>query len=161
MKTHLEERSLEPTGEFATTIRDFRAAVTHVADRESARPVSADWLAPARRRRRWAQHNMMLAWAALALLCLALLPLSPSEHPAIPHPAIAVQSVAPPPESDNALLEQVDTDVSESVPSPLAPLADLETWNSESTTASASNTSSRSSANGSALNSTENKNVAH
>lgn len=154
--TQFEQNSLDPSGELATTIRDFRAAVTHIADRETAHPVSTDWLAPARRRRRWARHNMMLAWACAALVCLALLPLSLSSNHASPQPGVTAAAATPAPESDNALLEQVDTDVAESVPSSLAPLADLETWNSESTSTSASNSASRSSANGSATATTEN-----
>jgi hypothetical protein len=160
MKSNIEQKTLEPSGELATTIRDFRAAVTHIADRETTRPVSADWLAPARRRHRWARHNMMLAWACAALLCLAMLPLSLRSNHASPQPAGTAAAAAPAPESDNALLEQVDTDVSETVPSSLQPLAELENWNSESTSTSASNTTSRSSApsagSGSALTSTEN-----
>ncbi|HTV04135.1 MAG TPA: hypothetical protein VME86_02120 [Acidobacteriaceae bacterium] len=162
MKTQFEQNSLEPAGELASTIRDFRSAMTHVADRETARPVSADWLAPARRRRRRARQTMMLSWACAALLCLATLPISLSPHRVVPQPAVAAATTAaaPAPESDSALLEQVDTNVSETVPSPLEPLAELETWNSDSTSTSASNTPSRSSArtagSGSALTSTEN-----
>jgi hypothetical protein len=158
MNTQFEQNLLEPAGKLATAIRDFRSAVTHIADRETARPVSADWLAPARHRRRRAQQTMMLAWACAALLCLAMLPYSISLHHDAPPPAVtATTTAAPAPESDNALLEQVDTNVSQTVPTPLEPLAELESWNSESTSTSASNTSSRSSAHtaGPALTSTE------
>jgi len=147
MNTQLEQNSLEPTGELATVIRDFRSAVIHVADRETARPVSADWLVPARHRRRRARQTMMLAWACAALLCLAMLPFSINLHHETPQPAItAATAVSLAPDSDNALLEQVDTDVSETVPSPLRPLAEMEDWSSESTSTSTSNTLSRSSA---------------
>ncbi len=161
MNNQFEQNPLKPTGELANAIRDFRSAVTHVADRETARPVSADWLAPARRRRRRAGQTTMLAWACATLLCLAMLPYSINlSHEAPPQPAVtAATTAAPAPESDNALLEQVDTDVSQTVPSPLEPLAELESWSSESTSTSASNTSSRSSGrtagSGSALSSTE------
>ncbi len=135
MKSNIEQKSLEPSGELASSIRDFRAVVTHVAERETARPVSAGWLTPARQRRKRAQLNMALAWACAALLCLAMLPLSVRSHPA-PVQAVVVPAAAPAPESDSALLEQVDTNVDESVPAPLAPLADLETWSSTSATSS-------------------------
>jgi hypothetical protein len=49
-------------------------------------------------------------------------------------------------ESDTALLEQVDTEIAEPVPSSLAPLTELDSWNSTSTTES--------------LHTTEKKNVA-
>lgn len=150
MSTQFEQKALEPSGELATAIRDFRAAVAHVADRETARPVAADWLAPARRRRRRSRQAMMLAWACAALLCLAMLPFSFDPHQPAPQPAAAATAAtAPAPESASALLEQVDTNVAETVPSPLEPLAELQTWSSEST--SAPNTSSRSSTAGSAL----------
>lgn len=160
MNTQLDHNTLEPSGELANTIRDFRSAVTHVADRETARPVAADWLAPARHRRHRARQTMMLAWGCAALLCLAMLPLSLRSHRgAALQPSVATATSAAKPsanESDNALLEQVDTDVAETVPAPLQPLAEMETWNSDSTSTSASNSASRSSANGSAAASTEN-----
>ena len=154
-KSQLEHNSLEPAGELANTIRSFRSAVTHVTDRETAYPVAADWLAPARKRRRQARETMALAWACAALLCLVMLPFSFSSHQPAPQPGtVAVTPATPSHQSDNALLEQVDTDVAETVPSSLQPLAEMETLNSEST--SASNSASRSSASGSALAPTEN-----
>lgn len=147
------ENNLEPSGEFATSIRDFRSAVTHVTLRETARPVTAGWLAPAQQRRRSAQHKMVLGWACAALLCLATLPLSIRSHHAAVKPAVTA-ATAPAIDSDTALLEQVDTDLSESVPSSLAPLADL-----DSSTADA-NTSGDPSANGSTPTHTESTNVA-
>jgi hypothetical protein len=157
MKTNsqLEPNLLEPTGELANAIRSFRSAISHIADRETAQPVAADWLAPARQRRRRARQTMTLAWACAALLCLAMLPFSFSAHQSAPQPGtVAVTPAAPAPQSDNSLLEQVDTDVAETVPSPLQPLVDMENLSSEST--SASNSVSRSSARGSALAPTEN-----
>ena len=146
MNSNIEPNSPEPSGELVTTIRDFRSAVEHIAARETARPLPADWLEPARRRRRRAHHSMILAWASAALLCLAMLPLSVDSHRAKVAPPAAGSVAAPAPESDSALLEQVDMNVSESVPSPLAPLAELENWSSAST-----NTSNDSSANGTSL----------
>ncbi|MGC1359692.1 MAG: hypothetical protein WA419_06530 [Silvibacterium sp.] len=159
MNSDMEHNSLEPSGEFAASIRNFRSAVAHVADRETARPVAPGWLAPAQRRRRSAQRRMILGWACAALLCLATLPLSThSNHPVtigrtlMQMPAAAAAA----PESDTALLEQVDTDVSESVPSPLAPLAELDSWSTQAT-----NNSSDSSVDRTALNSTERTDATH
>ena len=135
MNKQIGQNSLEPSGELAAAIRNFRSAVTHIAERETARPVPADWLVPAQQRRRRAQHTMILAWACAALLCIAMLPLSmDSHHVAAPQAAVTV--AAPVTESDSALLEQVDANVSQSVPSPLAPLAELENWNATSNTTS-------------------------
>lgn len=132
----------EPTGEFAAAIRDFRAAVTHIAGRETARPVAADWLTPARKRRRGHQHRMILAWGCAAALCLATVPLvmmpisihvSPvPTHMAQQAPPAALASSS---ETGTGLLEQVDEQVSASVPSSLAPLAGFGTTD----TASANN----------------------
>jgi hypothetical protein len=157
MKSNIDEKSLEPSGELAVAIHDFHSAVTHVADRETTHQVPADWLAPARKRRRRAQQSMVLAWACAVLFCLAMLPLSmDSHHAAVQHVAQTSAATVPAPESDSALLEQVDTNVSESVPSPLAPLAELQTWSSAS-----ANTSSDSSANGASPAHMEKTNVTH
>jgi hypothetical protein len=155
MKTN-QHNSIEPSGELAASISDFRSAVTHVADRETARPVPVDWLTPARKRRRTHQQRTALAWACAALLCLATLPWSSSHsHLTATRPAIltAAVLVAPAAESDSALLEQVDADVSEAVPSSLAPLAG-DSWGTTST-------SSGTSAPGTTLKSRERTNVAH
>jgi hypothetical protein len=140
------ETNLEPSGEFAAAIRDFRSAVEYVAARETARPVSANWLVPARKRQRSAHQRMALGWTLAALLCIATLPFSIHSRHVTVHPVIAPIATAPAAESDSALLEQVDSDVSESVPSSLAPLTALDSWNTTS-----ANTSSVSSANGTTL----------
>ncbi|MGH9587038.1 MAG: hypothetical protein ACRD3F_08800 [Acidobacteriaceae bacterium] len=137
----INERDLEPTGELATGIHDFRAAVTHVAERETARPLAIDWLAPARKRRRSHQHRLVLGWACAAALCFAtvqltMMPISIHVSPAPAH--IAQQAPAPlvqttEPESNSGLMEQIDDDVSESVPSSLAPLAELGSSDTAST----------------------------
>lgn len=152
-----KENTLEPSGEFAARIRDFRSAVRHVAARETARPVAAGWLAPAKKRRQSAQRRMILGWACAALLCFATLPFSISSHHAVPpHAAPIVTATAPAADSDTTLLEQVDTDVSESVPSSLAPLAELDNWSTQNT-----NNASDPSVNRTALNSTERTNASH
>lgn len=137
----INEHDLEPAGEFASGIRDFRAAVTHVAERETTRPLAIDWLAPARKRRRSHQHRLVLGWACAAALCFATVPFaimpltthsnSAPAHMAQQAPAPLVQTNEP--ESGGGLMEQVDADVSESVPSSLAPLAELGSTDTAST----------------------------
>ena len=152
-----KHNNIEPSGEFAATIRDFRSAVTHVAERETARPAAADWLVPARKRRRSHQQRVVLGWALAALACFATtLPWTSHSHQAAMHSvtsAAVAASAAPAPESDTALLEQVDADVSESVPAPLAPLTELDSLDS-------TNSSGVSSGYGKSLTSTEKTNVA-
>ena len=138
----LKDQNMEPSGEFAAAIRDFRAAVTHVAARETARPMAADGLAPAMKRRKSHQHRMVLAWACAAALCFAtvpfaIMPLTTHSGSAPVH--VALQTPAPTPvaqhnEADNGLLRQVDEQVSESVPSSLAPLEEMENMNTASAT---------------------------
>lgn len=156
-----DENNMEPSGEFAAGIRGFREAVTHIAEREAARPLAIDWLAPARRRRRSHQRRMVLAWGCAALLCCATLPFAIPSGPVAPPTRAAVQRVeAGPvqrvaPQPGSSLLEQVDDQVSESVPSSLAPLVDLDSMN----TASAS--TGDTSLDGTALALTERSNAAH
>jgi len=127
----VHDPSLEPTGEVAVSIELFRSAMHAIAERETSRPLAADWLTPARDRRRRAQGRMILAWTCAAALCFAVVP-----H--FNHPPAAPQSKVtnPQPEtahsnlSDTALLEQVDNEIAEPVPSSLAPLTELDSWNS-------------------------------
>jgi hypothetical protein len=140
-RTSSEEALIEPAGDFAAALRHFRSAVHHIAERETSQPVPAGWLIPAKRRQRSAQRSFVLAWSLVttsaALLCVGALPLLHRANPAVHEPpAAAVQSDA----DDTALLEQVDSAVSESVPSSLAPLAALDSWSS--TTASEAATES-------------------
>lgn len=148
------EEKMEVSGKFGESIQDFRAALNHVAERETAVPMkTANWLAPARKRQRRHHQHMALAWACAAVLCAATtLPFMVHSHPeTAQHPAVQVipttTATAEAPQS--GLLEQVDEDVSESVPSSLAPLADMDNWNS----ANASN--------GNSTQPTENTNAAH
>lgn len=148
-----KENNLEPTGEFAASVRDFRSAVMHVANRETAGPVTANWLAPARKRRRSIQQRTALAWACAALLCFATLPVATHSHHVAVNPIASAVAAAPSTDSDSALLEQVDTNISESVPSSLAPL-DFDSSDTTSTT-----TTSDSSTNGAKLAHTERTNA--
>lgn len=137
----INDHDLEPTGEFASGVRDFRAAVTHVAERETARPVAIDWLAPARKRRRSHQHRLVLGWACAAALCFAtvpfaIMPLTTHSNPApiqIGQRAPSPLAQTNEPENGSGLMEQIDADVSESVPASLAPLAELGSTDTAST----------------------------
>jgi hypothetical protein len=132
------DTSLEPAGELAASISLFRAGMHSIAERETARPVAADWLVPARTRRRRAQRRLVLAWTCAAALSLAILPRS--FHTQVsPHPQVAAQHPSAAPSdnadtSDTALLEQVDNAISEPVPSSLAPLNEMDSWNSTTST---------------------------
>lgn len=174
---HDPERQCNP--EFTTLLKDFRSAVTHVALRESERlRTAAGWsLATARRRER---HRLVMSWSAgaavlcAAVLCVVLLPMVPRGHQAIssvsavvtaasesqapvaPQAASASGSNTASAESDAALLEAVDTDVSTSVPPSLAPLVVMENW-----TSAPAEPSSASSESESAANPTEDINVDH
>jgi hypothetical protein len=145
-----DEAALEPTGEFAADLRNFRSAVHQAAERETSQPqpLASAWLIPAKHRYRTTQRRLILAWSSAALLCVGALPLLHNATRVAPAPAVVAQSEA----EDTALLEQVDTAVSESVPSSLAPLATLDTWSS---TDSADEITTESS-----LNASEKKNVA-
>lgn len=129
--SEISAASLEPTGETADSIALFRAAMHSIAEGETARPVSSDWLVPAHRRQRRAQRTMVLAWTCAAALCFAIVPYSVHPHDVAHHGA---NQVSPQPvqteESYTALLEQVDNEVAEPVPSSLAPLTELDSWNS-------------------------------
>jgi hypothetical protein len=144
---------LEPSGQFAADLRNLRSAVHRAADRQTAQPVPFGWLNAAKRRHRSAQRRVLLAWSlattCAALLCIGTLPLlRHAAKPAAEPPVAVVHSTANDTD-DTALLEQVDTAVSESVPSSLAPLATLDDMSSTTST----NTEST-------LNAPEKKNVA-
>ena len=148
------EEKMEAAGEFGESIRDLRSALNHVVERETAVPMmTANWLAPARKRQRRHHQNVALAWACAAVLCAATtLPFMAHSHPeAVQHPALqAISTTTATVEApQSGLLEQVDADVSESVPSSLAPLSEMDNWNSSN--ASGENSTQP----------TENSNAAH
>jgi hypothetical protein len=133
----LPDSSPELSGEFAESIRSFRTAMHYVGQCETAPDTVSMWLAPARKRRQAAQRRMILTMAAgVALLFGGVLPLtmhnSRHETPTaqVRVPVQTVDNTT----SDTALLEQVDSAVTESVPDSLAPLAELDNWSSESKT---------------------------
>ena len=143
---------IEPAGEFAPGLEEeiklFRSAMNYIAERETARPAAPNWLVPARQRQRSAQRRMALAWTCAAALCLAVLPITmqrtvTKQPQAAPNVAVtASQSSA----ADTALLDQVDTAIAEPVPTSLAPLTEMDNWNTDTST-------------GTSLQSTERKNV--
>jgi hypothetical protein len=130
----VSEPSLEPTGETAASIGLFRIAMHSIAERETARPVPSDWLIPARQRQRRAQRRVVLAWACAAALCVAVVPRATHHPHDVSHNGAAAPpaAVAQTEESYTALLEQVDNEVSAPVPDSLAPLTELDSWNSNS-----------------------------
>ena len=124
--------ALEPA--MAESIRLLRASLTNYAEQQPARPLAPEWLAPARRRERAAHRRLAFGWSlagslAAAALCFALLPLGHQAAPHAPMPAQTASAAAAPP-SDTALLEQVDDAIDQPVPSPLAPLTEMDSWNS-------------------------------
>ncbi|WP_446744754.1 hypothetical protein [Silvibacterium acidisoli] len=131
----LPDTSLEPSGEFAESIRSFRSAIHHIGDHAAGQDAFSVWLAPARKRQKSAHRRMVLAWAAaLGLLFGGALPLTLHLSHETPTHHEVVQNQVKDNSSDTALLEQVDSAVSESVPDSLAPLAELDNWSSESKT---------------------------
>ena len=137
------ENELEPRGEVAASIKLFHDAMHSIADRATERPVPSDWLIPARRRQRSGQRRMILAWSCAAALCFSVVPLTVhTAHPGIAPPPPTVSNAQPAaveqPTSEDALLEQIDNEVSESVPSSLAPLSELDSWNSTTSTTESS-----------------------
>ncbi len=126
-----DEVLLEPSGQFGQDLRNFRAAVHRAAERQIAQPVAFGWLNAAMRRRHAAQRRTVLAWGLAALLLASALPLLHHSRTAVPAPMTQTD--------DTALLDQVDTAVSESVPSSLAPLdaldnGALDNWNTTTST---------------------------
>ena len=122
-----DEVLLEPAGQFGSSgqfgndLRNFRDAVHRAAERQTSQPVGFGWLNAAKRRRRAAQSRLVLTWTfTAALLVAGALPLLRHSR------AIAPVTVRQSSVDDTALLEQVDTAVSESVPSSLAPLQALD-----------------------------------
>ena len=127
-----DEVMIEPSGQFGNDLRNFRAVLHRATERQTSQPVPFGWLNAAKRRRRQAHRRVMLAWATGAA-CAGLL--FAGTLPLLHHPkAVIPVAVTQPGIDDTALLEQVDSAVSESVPSSLAPLAELDDWSSTTST---------------------------
>lgn len=113
--------------ELAQPLRQFRSAMTSLAEREmprserlARRPETASgW------RMAW-----LYAWAPVALLLLltigfAVMANEPAQQPAAHATASVTQNASAPASqqvSDNALLTEVDEDLTQNAPTPLAPL---------------------------------------
>lgn len=121
-----DEVLLEPSGQFGEDLRNFRAAVHQAAERQTSQSVPFGWLNAAKCRRRDTQRRLVLVWSLAALLFASALPLLHHSRTAVPAPSAQGD--------DTALLEQVDTAVSESVPSSLAPLDALDSWDAPAST---------------------------
>lgn len=129
-----DEVMLEPAGQFGADLGNLRSAVHCAADRLTTEPVPFGWLNAAKRRHRAAQRLVALAWTCAALLCIGALPFLHHAQPIVPRSSDSVARQVVTETDDTALLEQVDTAVSESVPPSLAPLDALDNLNSPSPT---------------------------
>ncbi|MCL6463441.1 MAG: hypothetical protein K6T49_02855 [Acidobacterium ailaaui] len=111
----------------AYAIRQFRAAVWHIAEQEGPRPTLIQ-LEQAARRRRSAQRRIMLEWAFAALAGVAvLLPAAGHyRHHAQMARMAEQQQALKQREADAELLDQVADEVSEAVPDAMRPLAELD-----------------------------------
>jgi hypothetical protein len=116
----------------ANSISQFRAAVRHIAEQQ-AEPASVAWqLDQARRRRRSAQRRTMLQWAvatvAATVLCVTML-VPTVEHyrdHAAQLQAQRQEQLLKQREADTALLDQVTSELSVTVPDSMQPLEELD-----------------------------------
>jgi hypothetical protein len=112
----------------ANSISHFRAAVLRVAERQAQLPIGLQ-LEKAAQRRRSTQRRVMLEWAVALALCVAALVPATSYYRthAAQQEAQRQAQLLKQHEADAALLEQVTSELSESVPDSLQPLADMDT----------------------------------
>ena len=112
----------------ANSISQFRAAVRHIAEQQ-AEPASVAWqLDKARQRRRSAQRRTMLQWAVAMMLCVTMLVPAVGyyrEHAAHLQ-AQRQEQLLKQREADTALLDQVTSELSVTVPDSMQPLAELD-----------------------------------
>lgn len=120
--------------ELAESLKLFRSAVHHVAEREAAKlaPMPKKWNSFGQRLRLvpgWA-----FGWGLAAALCLSVLPFWMRSHrtASVASPAPVAQTHASPAAavSDEVLLSQINDAVSQDVPDSLRPLAELDSWSS-------------------------------
>ena len=111
----------------ANSISQFRLAVHHVAARSA--DSAMDWrFEQARARRRSAQRRVMLEWAVAMALCVAALVPAVGfyrEHAAAVRAEQQAQLLKQH-EADAALLDQVSSALSATVPDSLQPLAEMD-----------------------------------
>jgi hypothetical protein len=110
----------------ANAIGEFRAAVHHIAARETESQL--DWgFGPALKRRHAAQRRLMLEWAVAAVLCVAaLIPAVGYYRHAATLKAEQQAQMLKQREADAALLEQVSSEISEAVPDAMRPLVEVD-----------------------------------
>lgn len=136
--TNRQVQEMYPEGDAATkrdleglanSIGHFRAAVHHLAERQAqALPVAAQ-LEKAAQRRQSAQRRVTLEWAAAMALCVgALVPAAGyyRNHTAQMEAQRKQEMMLKQRAADTALLEQVSSELSETVPDSLQPLADMD-----------------------------------
>lgn len=112
----------------ANSISQFREMVHVAADRQASQlPVSAQ-LEKAAQRHQTKQRRVMLEWAVAMVLCItAVIPVTSYYRTQAAHEKAQRQAqLMQQREADTALLEQVTSELSESVPDSLQPLADME-----------------------------------
>src|SRR5277367_882905 len=111
----------------ANSISQFRSAVHHVATRSAESAM--DWgFEQARARRRSAQRRVMLEWAVAMALCVAALVPAVGfyrEHAAQVRVEQQAQLLKQH-EADAALLDQVSSELSATVPDSMQPLAEMD-----------------------------------
>ena len=112
----------------ANSISQFRAAVRHIAE-----PTSVAWqLDKARQRRRSAQRRTMLQWAvatvAATVLCVTMLvpAVASYRNHAAQLQAQRQEQLLKQREADTALLDQVTSELSVTVPDSMQPLEELD-----------------------------------
>jgi hypothetical protein len=115
----------EEVREMAEALSLYRSAMRHIAEREAGRPFVVK-----QRPTRAFRFRLLLAPALTAAVAAGVLvPLyGHFHHPAVPVPHTLASSSAVDARSsvdDTALMNQIDSEVSEDVPDALRPLADL------------------------------------
>ena len=116
----------------ANSISQFRAAVRHIAEQQAETASIAWQLDQARQRKRSAQRRTMLQWAvatvAATVLCVTML-VPTVEHyrdHAAQLQAQRQEQLLKQREADTALLDQVTSELSVTVPDSMQPLAELD-----------------------------------
>ena len=116
----------------ANSISQFRAAVRHIAEQQ-AEPASVAWqLDQARQRKRSAQRRTMLQWAvatvAATVLCVTMLvpAVASYRNHAAQLQAQRQEQLLKQREADTALLDQVTSELSVTVPDSMQPLEELD-----------------------------------
>ena len=112
----------------ANSISHFRTAVHHAAGQQASPLPIARQLERAAQRKRSAQRRIMLEWAVAMALCIAaLVPATSYYHTHEARQQAQRQAqLLKQREADAALLDQVASELSESVPDSLRPLADMD-----------------------------------